>query len=229
MEFASLCILTYKRPERLHACLTSLFETIDFPCEIIVNSDGGNDEANSFIFSRFTGKQISKVVFNNGYNRGVGRAFQNCLGVAEGDYIFKIDDDLTFDKGWLSRAVNILRRDRSIGALGLFDYNKWDPNDPRFTPQENVIEDKGEYQIVKDFVSSIYGFREEIISQLQHRDEIPDDGFHQRLKLITKSLSLCHSVINTAFGVGKSVYVSGTMDHPVKTATFNEPLLFKTE
>mgnify|MGYP003396345437 CR=1 FL=1 len=73
MKFSSLCILAYKRPEELKKCLESLYATIDSPCEVIINIDGGDGECRSIVESM----PASKIIFNNGKNRGVGRSFQN--------------------------------------------------------------------------------------------------------------------------------------------------------
>lgn len=222
-NFASLCILAYKRPDQLITCLDSIHKTIDYPCEVIVNLDAEEHRETAGILSRyFVENKISKLILNNGKNRGVGRSFQNCLGVCEGDYIFKIDTDLIFKPKWVSSTIKILA-DESIGAVGLFDYNKWDSNDERFKPENNIIEKRKDYLIVKDFVSSIYAFREDD----KYIFEGKDDGFHTQLQISYGKLALLDKVDNTAFGVGKSTYVSGTMDHPIKTLTFDEPLIFQ--
>lgn len=233
-KIASLCVLAYKRPQQLIDCFKSLEETIDYPCEIIVNEEGGSSN-HSLLFERWKQGKISKLVLNRGGNRGVGRSFQNCLGMAEGDYIFKLDADLTFHKGWLSTAVKILDTNPEVGALGLFDYHKWDSNDPRFKPEENVINTMKawdfEYSIVKDFVSSAYCFRTQDYKNIRIKKssdteyQVTDDGLH----LEFGKLALKDCVDNTAFGVTKSTYVSGTEDHPFKTPTFAEPLLFGTK
>ena len=239
-KFASLCILSYKRPESLIRCLNSLHETIDYPCEIIVNCDA-QDTAYGFVLEYWKETKISKVVLNNGQNRGVGRSFQNCLAIAEGEYIFKIDADITFHPHWLSQAIKVLQHNNDIGSIGLFDYHKWDPLDPRFKPEENVLEHTTltdshnqtiQYQIVKDFVSSIYGFRNKDLYAYsadgmiyEKVTTIPDDGLHQKFG----TMALLDKTDNTAFGVGKSTYVSGTNEEPFKTPTFDKPLMFKVE
>lgn len=226
-KFVSLCLLSYKRPQQLIDCLDSLHKTIDFPCEIIVNDDTGVNI--DILRHYFADKKISKLILGNGNNRGVGRAFQNCLGIAEGEYIVKVDTDLTFEPGWLSKVIRCLETHVDIGAVGLFDYNKWDPNDERFMPKNNILETRQDCLIVKDFVSSIYAFRKEDLYPW-HGLIVPDDGLHTDLGNLHSygrtKLALIHSVINTAFGVGRSTYVSGTMENPVKTETYNEPLLF---
>jgi glycosyltransferase involved in cell wall biosynthesis len=236
MKFASLCILAYKRPQKLHECLESLFKTIDYPCEIIVNLDGSDQidkDTASQLYGLYLDNKVSKLVLSNGKNRGVGRSFQNCLGVAEGDYIFKIDTDLTFEPKWLSTACKILDTNPEVGVVGLYDYHTQDPNDIRFKPEENVIQTmktwEFEYQIVKDFVSSIYGFRhQDVYDGNGEMAQITDDGLHTEIaKWKEKKMALRHSVKNDAWGPTKSTYVSGTEDHPVKTPTYQEPFLFQ--
>ena len=228
MKFASLCILAYKRPERLKECLSSLLTTLDYPAEIIVNLDGldGNEDLNvNYLTHELKNFKISKLILNQGKNRGVGRAFQNCLGVAEGDYIVKIDTDLTFSPQWLSTMIDIFDKNIDIGSVSCFDYNKWDPNDSRFKPEENILQERDCCYIVKDFVSSIYAFRKQDLKTNILNAVIPDDGLHQSFGKM--ALTKTNMVLNTAFGVGKSTYISGTMDHPIKTTTFNEPFIFK--
>lgn len=225
-KLASLCILSHLRPELLKDCISSLIQTADYPYELIINVDGGDNELNrNYLLHELNNHKISKLILNQGENRGVGRSFQNCLGVAEGAYIVKIDADLTFYPQWLSTMVDILDKNTDIGAVSCFDYSKWDPNDSRFKPEENILQERDCCFIVKDFVSSIYAFRENDISDFTGND----DGFHQFLQLRYGKLAITKTsmVLNTAFGVNKSTYVSGTMDNPRKTETFNEPLIFK--
>lgn len=222
---ASICVLAYKRPELLIRSLDSLTATIDFPAEIIVNIDGEDNpdqQAAQVAHSYFRKGLISKLITIGGKNRGVGRSFQNCLGLAEGDIIIKADTDLIYQPRWLSKTAQVLTNNPDIGSLGLFDYHKWDPNDDRFKPENNVIEQRIECDIVKDFVSSIYAFRRK---DLNPELQIPDDGLHQSFG----KMALLDLVENTAFGVGKSTYVSGTMDNPRKTETYDRPLIFKSE
>lgn len=222
MKIASLCVLAYKRPELLTQCLDTLHETIDYPCEIIVNIDGEDNpdqHAASIAHSYFRDKKISKLITIGGKNRGVGRSFQNTIGLAEGEYIFKIDSDIIFKPNWLSKAISVLDNNPDIGTVGLFDYYRQDPNDDRFKPEHNVITKRKDCFIVKDFVSSIYGFRRD---DLDINQEIHDDGLHQSFG----TMALLDVVDNKAFGFG-SVYVTLKPDGTAsKTQTFEEPLIF---
>lgn len=230
MKYASICVLAYKRPHLLPRCLESLRTTSDLPYQLIVNLDAGDDANIDYLVREFRNGNISNLIINAGSNRGVGRSFQNCLGVAEGDYIFKVDTDLIFQSYWLSRAVKVLDSNPDVGAVSVFDYNHYDPNDTRFTPSLNHLEVREDCIIVKDFVSSIYGFRKtNLLDNIEYSIKIPimpDDGFHQTLgkMAITKE----DYVRNEGFGVYKSTYVSGTEEAPFKTPTSDKPLIFKS-
>ncbi len=223
-KFASLCLLAYKRPGQLKECIDSIKRTADYPYELIVNVDGGDSWAVGYCSELLNNGTISKVILSSGENRGVGRSFQNCLGVAEGDYVVKIDTDLTFEPNWLSTAVRILENNSDIGAVSLFDYNHYDPNDDRFKPEECHRQIRNDCIVVKDFVSSIFGFKRMVLPEV-----IPDDGLHTTIAsrfgaglAITKQ----DYVKNSGFGVGKSVYVTGTPENPVKTPTHDKPNIF---
>ncbi|MDD5406997.1 MAG: glycosyltransferase [Sulfurovaceae bacterium] len=232
IKIASLCLLAYKRQEMLQKCLESLHMTLDIPSEVIINYDG--IEGSKFDFNL---DQASKFIINHGNNRGVGRSFQNCLGVAEGDYIFKVDTDLIFHKNWLSTAISILEKNLDIGAISLFDYRHYDPKDTRF----NILEEREDCYIVDDFVSSIYGFRKAQLGIVKgHRGIIADDGIHHSLKtgrysletgeyISPKYLAITKTdfVTNQGFGLGKSVYVVPDKDgNPVAAKTYSSPFIF---
>lgn len=219
-KFASLCVLSYKRPERLRDCIDSLIQNTSYPYELIVNADGNDDESNiEYLVKLYKQKRISKLIMSNGNNRGVGKSFANCASVADGDYICKIDTDLTFMPRWLETGISILEKG-IVGAVSFFNYRHYDPNDNRF----NVITASDDHCIVDDFVSSIYLFkRENLILPGWNQD----DGFHSKLRPL--AITAEDMVSNHGFGVTKSVYVSGTEDRPYKTKTFDKPLIFNEQ
>lgn len=222
MKYASLCVLAYKRPKMLEDTLKSILDNTDYPYELIVNCDTDQEGVPEILLRAYKAGMVSKVVLSGGKNRGVGRSFANCIGVAEGDYIFKVDTDLIFQKGWLSQSVYVLENNDDVAVSSPFNYRAWDPNDTRF----NVIEERPTCRIVDDLVSSVYGFRR---NHIEIPGWINDDGYHQtlcnslgmKMALTPKDL-----VTNQGFGIGKSTYVSGTMEKPFKTPTFDKPLIF---
>jgi len=227
-DFASLCVLAYKRPDRLKICLQSILEnTKNFPYELIVNLDADNLRENrDYLFSLLNENKISKLVMVNGNNRGVGQSLSNCIGVAEGRYIVKIDSDLEFtDPTWLEVGTTYLARYPKIAAISFFDYRNYDPNDKRFVVQATIERLKE----VNDFVSSIYIFRASDAQDVTGWKL--DDGYHQVLKAsYNRRLAITDTdmVKNSGFGVVHSTYVSGTENSPYKTPTFPEPFIFYT-
>jgi glycosyltransferase involved in cell wall biosynthesis len=212
----SLCVLAYKRPDLLAKTLGGIKATADVPYQLIVNLDGGDETNQEYLFSMLKANGISSLILNAGKNRGVGRSFQNCLGLCEGEIIYKIDTDLTFREKWMSTSTNILLRNPEVGSVSLFNYRNYDPVDTRF----EILEERSDHLLVNDYVSSIYCFRAKDLPKIM---PVADDGNHTKLpKLAITKEDYCQ---NWGFGVGKSVYVSGTMEHPYKTPTFKEPLI----
>lgn len=210
----TICLLSYKRPAMLEACVRSLFETKVEPVQLIINSDGNDFENNNYLYTLYQQKKVSSLILNNGSNRGVGRSLQNCLGMAEGDLIMKVDTDLVFLPGWQEVTRSIMYDNPDIGSLSLFDYRHYDPNDTRF----KIEFERSDCFIVNDFVSSVYAVRAEEIRKMY---PVTDDGIHSRFAPL--AITKRDYVRNQGFGVGKSVYVSGTVEHPFKTPTFSQP------
>jgi len=219
----SVCLLAYKRPEIFSKCIESIHQTADAPFELIVNCDGGSG-VDEIALAEFRRPWISKLILNNGLNRGVGRSFQNCFRLAEGDIIMKTDTDLIFKKGWTSAVERVLLQ-RKVGAVGLFDYLNYDPKDKRF----EIIEKKDGYKIVKDLVSSAYAFKR---GMLPVALELSDDGMHTIIQEKGYLLAVTDPdyVENVGFGLGKSTYVvPDASGQPVKAETHREPLIFEAE
>ena len=215
--FVSLCILSFKREAMLLNCLNSLLETIDYPCEVIVNDDTGENQR--ALNTYFEMKRISKLILTNGNNRGVGASFQNCLSLAEGEYVVKMDTDLTFEPEWLSVGVRILKNAPDLAALSFFNYRHYDPKDERF----NTLERHSSYNVVDDFVSSIYIARRKDLIRLQ---PMGDDGNHLRLRDLTAGkLAVTNKdyCTNVGFGIGRSVYIEGTPEKNWVRKTYNTP------
>ena len=219
MKLVSLTLLAYKRPEMLIDCLKSIHETADMPFELIVNCDA-RSEVEELALELYDDNRISKLILSNGNNRGVGRSFQNCLGMCEGDYVFKIDCDVIFSPHWLSTSISILDTHSDVATVNLFNYRHYKDDDLRF----NIIEERKDCYIVDDFVSSCYVFRKNDFPYKLFQT-VPDDGIHQKLggKLaITKQ----DYVTNQGFGIN-SVYVTTEKDGTQhKTVTFDKPLTF---
>lgn len=210
MSYASLCVLSYNRPDMLARCLASIHETADMPFELIVHDDGSTDRRVYDILSGYA-PAISTVITNRpGNNQGVGLAVERMFELASGDYLFKIDQDCTFEHGWLSEMCGLLDYGE-VGTVGGFRY--WlDPVDHR----KMLVRETTEYDVVEDYVSSVFG-----VSGLTwdaygwkwttHSEAFAEDVMFKRY--LTEERGLIHVltkpdvVHNDGFGVGPSTVV----------------------
>jgi len=218
MKFASLCVLSFQRPDFNKRSLSSLRRSTRFPHELIVNDDGSTIADTPLnLIDNWKAHDISHLILNGGKNMGVGKSLRNCIGVSSGDYIFKLDADLEYMPGWLETAIGILENNPDVGCVGLFNYRNYDPNDKRF----EIIEEKPDCFIVTDFVNSGYGFKREIFEEFG--DELGDDGWQQYVQTKGYKLAIPKTDVTVNFGFGKnSVYVQ---DGKV-TGKSPTPLLF---
>lgn len=123
MSHATLCILSYERPQFLKVAIETAIAGCDEPVEVIVHDDGSADpELLKYLYTIHQQGLVSTVMLNApGINRGQGVALNRMFHTATGDPIIKIDHDLIFTPGWLSACREILLDDR-VGLLGLFKY-----------------------------------------------------------------------------------------------------------
>jgi len=156
-KFVSLCVLSFNRQKFLQRSLESLYANTDYPFELIVHDDGSQDSATDYLIDQYKQGKISYLLLNGGVNMGVGHAFNACVNLAHGDYIFKLDQDLEYKPNWLSKCVPIMD-ELEVGAMGLFKYEH-DPVDSRKMFKEKRVG----YEIHEDFVGSAVGFRKEML------------------------------------------------------------------
>lgn len=123
MSHATLCILSYERPQFLRVAIETAIAGCDEPVEVIVHDDGSADpELLKYLYTIHQQGTVSSVLLNApGVNRGQGVALNRMFRMATGDPIVKIDHDLIFTPGWLAACREILLDDR-VGLLGLFKY-----------------------------------------------------------------------------------------------------------
>lgn len=123
MSYASLCFLSYERPEFLRTAIDTALAGIDEPVEVIVHDDGStNPELLKYLYTIHQRGEVSSVILNApGVNQGQGIALNRMFNQASGDILIKLDQDLIFKPGWLRRVREILA-DGRVGLLGFFKY-----------------------------------------------------------------------------------------------------------
>jgi glycosyltransferase involved in cell wall biosynthesis len=132
--YASLCFLSYNRPQFLQTAIETALLNAGAPCEVIVHDDGSTDEdVYDLLYSAQAQGVISTLIVNPpGHNQGQGVALNRLFNIASGDPIIKLDQDLIFEPNWLEKVNHLLMRNPRAGLLGLFKYEH-DPVDYRKT------------------------------------------------------------------------------------------------
>jgi glycosyltransferase involved in cell wall biosynthesis len=208
-KFVSLCVLSFNRQKFLQKSLESLYATTDYPFELIVHDDGSSDSASDYLIQQYKEGKISYLILNGGTNMGVGHAFNACVNLAHGDYIFKLDQDLEYKPNWLSKCVPILD-EIEVGAMGLFHYDH-DPVDQRKMLKEKRVG----YEIHEDFVGSAVGFRKDMLKLVGKWDSFSEafaEDYVWKMKLKSAGFALVlpneDLVTNYGFGFGNSTVVA---------------------
>jgi cellulose synthase/poly-beta-1,6-N-acetylglucosamine synthase-like glycosyltransferase len=133
-EYASLCVLSYNRPTFLRNSLKSLSDSPGHPYELIIHDDGSKDSDpgldNTLFGAQYDGATV--ILNKPGHNQGQGIALNRMFGMATGDPIIKLDQDLQYYPGWLLEVKRLMTEYPCIGLLGLLHYYH-DPVDSRKT------------------------------------------------------------------------------------------------
>jgi glycosyltransferase involved in cell wall biosynthesis len=234
MDFASVCVLSYERPDFLRDSIATMIERADYPLEIIVHDDGSRDPRVNALLQRLLAEGKVSTILQNppGHNQGQGVALNRMFHLAQGDPIVKADQDLIYQDDWLSRCMGILEdnegrrsasvappREPEIGVLGLFRYHAEPVNWPDMMIQTwGNWDNNGGWEQVEDFVGSAMVIPREVWEAFgpfdEHSDAFAEDReFKMKVKDeggLALALPNGDLATNIGFGVGPSTVV---VDH----------------
>jgi len=117
----TLIILTWNRYQFLDRCLSSLFANLSGSCEYeILIMDNGSTDKTGEILNGLENRGMSCVrVIRNLSNKGLN-AYKRLFGMAHGDYIIEIDDDiLSFPKDFDQTMIDYMNVYSDYGFLAL--------------------------------------------------------------------------------------------------------------
>ena len=131
---ASVCVLSYNRPEFLAQAIEHARDQAGYPCEVVVNDDGSRDpDAYPLLLDLLNNARISRLVLQPpGHNQGVGESIRAAFGVASGEILVKYDQDCMASPNWLRDLVRILDAPAvyspvtgtaRVGCVGAFHYH----------------------------------------------------------------------------------------------------------
>lgn len=119
MQLVSIIIVTYNNLQTATiSCLESLFlETDCMDFEVIVVDNNSTDGTQRFLKELESREPRLKVVLNS-ENRGFAGGNNDALRIAHGDILVLLNNDTRVTRGWLTRIVEALEEEPSIGMVG---------------------------------------------------------------------------------------------------------------
>jgi glycosyltransferase involved in cell wall biosynthesis len=115
MEF-SLILGTLNRNKELQICLNSLKNQLFKDFELIIVDQSDNDLTQKLV----QGEEYSclNIIYNRVNFRGLSKARNYALNLANGRYFALIDDDASYDQQYLMRASQVLKDDENTILSG---------------------------------------------------------------------------------------------------------------
>ena len=112
----SIVVPVRNRLELTRDCLETIALTADVPHEVIVVDNGSTDGTSAYLRERERSGELRAVL--NSENLGFGRACNQGLAAASGEYVVFLNNDTIALPGWLERLVAAAEGDPGVGAVG---------------------------------------------------------------------------------------------------------------
>lgn len=118
----SILLLNWNGINFTRHCLKALLKTNYNNCEIILIDNGSQNNEGKLLEKEFSSKNNHERngkfirIIQNPYNLGYAEGMNYAYKYATGKYIMFVNNDMDFDKNWLSPLVKVLEKDRKIGA-----------------------------------------------------------------------------------------------------------------
>jgi GT2 family glycosyltransferase len=189
----SVVILSYNRLDDIRNNINSLYENTTSPFEVVILDNGSNKETIDYLrsidgFVTKEGNGKIKVIYSP-TNLGCSGGRREAVKHASGDYVYTVDNDMTYTSGWLDALITRIESDPKIGAVSskiVFPNNKIQLNGGILELEDNyfgsfVEPDAGKYwtdqanltgEIDCDWVcGGATLFRREVVDQVEHAEE----------------------------------------------------------
>lgn len=108
----SAVIVTYNNKKWLEKSIPSLYKQSYSPLEIIVVDNASLDQAADFVREKFPKARVLKRKVNDGFGAGANAGVK----LAKGKYVLFANEDMVFDRDYISNLISVMEGDSSIGA-----------------------------------------------------------------------------------------------------------------
>jgi len=109
----SIVLVFYQQAHLSYLCLQSLLEFADVSYELVIVDNNSSDET-----SELLDKINNATMIRNTDNLGFVKAVNQAAKVANGEYILLLNNDALIEKDTLSNALQVIKSDESVGAVG---------------------------------------------------------------------------------------------------------------
>jgi len=114
----SLCICTYRRPERLGALLDDLTRQSLLPDEVIIVDNDAAGSARAVVESHRAASTAFPVLYDIQPKRGIALTRNRTVAMASGDWLAFVDDDERAPAEWLRQLVDAALKYEADAVLG---------------------------------------------------------------------------------------------------------------
>lgn len=114
----SLCIATYRRPDRLKLLLDDLCKQQLLPTEVVVVDNDATGSARAVVEQQRASGAPFPLVYDIQPLKNISLTRNRTVALATGDWLAFIDDDERAPAGWLKRLAGAVVRFNADGALG---------------------------------------------------------------------------------------------------------------
>jgi succinoglycan biosynthesis protein ExoM len=121
MSTVSLCIATYRRPERLASVLDDLTRQIRRPDEVVVVDNDGAGSARAVVEQRLSDGAPFPIRYAIQPQKNISLTRNKTVELAGGDWLAFIDDDERAPSPWLAQLLDAAAQFAADGVLGPVD------------------------------------------------------------------------------------------------------------
>lgn len=206
----SLICVTYNNFSILKQCLDSIFTYTTLPFRLYLVDNNSKDETPS-LYNKYN----MTVVRNNENKWWCGGINQGIRLALESDYTVFMNDDIVVGPNWLEQLVNVLKYDKSVGAVGPLcssprDWQFYDKVKSKMYPLPDLNVSREDVLAVNESLAALQNkyihikgmlaffltaFRTETIREIGYLDERflhggDDDDYCRRLEKANYKLAL---------------------------------------
>ncbi len=113
----SVCIATYRRPERLALLLTDLSSQEHLPDEIIVVDNDSAGSARAVVQAHLLNNNAAPVIYDIQPERNIAKTRNRTVELAHGEWLAFVDDDERAPPAWLRQLLEAAERFHADGVL----------------------------------------------------------------------------------------------------------------